>query len=461
MLFQPLFSIVEILKNMFALKSKNIISGNKTLNGFVVIKQGKIENVFEGEWTGGEIPVTDVGESFIIPGVIDPHVHINEPGRTDWEGFDTATRAAAAGGVTTVVDMPLNSTPVTTSVQHFEAKLNAAKNHVHVNVGFWGGVVPGNELQLDELLKSGVMGLKAFMTHSGIDDFPDSGEKELRNALHVLKQHNKPLLVHCELDMVHSGVQLLKDNPDSYAAYLKSRPNSWEDNAVKRMMDLCRETEARVHVVHLSSIGTLPLIEKIRKDELPFTVETAQHYLFFNAEKIPDGGTEYKCAPPIRTKANNEALWVALQEGLIDFVASDHSPAPPEMKELATGNFNLAWGGIAGLQFALSALWTKAAERKIPMHDVVKWLCANPAKFLKLDGVKGKIANGYDADLVVFNPDEKFVVKEKDILHRHKATPYLGRELKGVIKQTYVGGEKIFDSGSFIHLNRGNLILQP
>jgi len=406
-----------------------------------------------------DFPIDDVGDHVVMPGIIDPHVHINEPGRTDWEGFDTATKSAAAGGITTLVDMPLNSTPVTTTKNNLAKKIEAAKNSTHVNCGFWGGVIPGNEKELESLLDAGALGLKAFLTDSGIDDFPASGEKELRAALKVLKKYNKPLLVHCELTSGNKGQKELKKNPQSHAAWMHSRPDSWEHDAIKMMIGLCRETGGHVHIVHLSSAGSVPDIRKAKSEGLPLTCETAPHYLFFDAESIPDGDTRYKCAPPIRTRENKEKLWEALREGVIDFVATDHSPAPPELKEIESGNLVNAWGGISGLQLSLPVTWTGALERNFSVSDISKWLCTNPSKFLKLDTQKGKIAKGYDADLCIWMPAGKFTVNEELIFHRHKITPYMNQELYGIVKQTHLHGMKIYDDGKFENLNEGKLIL--
>ena len=446
------------MKTKFGIKSKNILTPSEFVDGYILILDGKIADVISCN-NSFDFPIEDVGENIVMPGIIDPHVHINEPGRTEWEGFDTATKAAAAGGITTMIEMPLNSNPVTTNKNNFQIKLNSAKNKLHVNCGFWGGVVPGNENDLEELLESGVFGLKAFLTHSGIDDFPNSNAEHLRKALKILKKYNKPLLVHCERDSIHDDLILLKQNPKSYSAYLKSRPKSWEDNAIKLMIALCRETRAHVHIVHLSSANSIEQIQKAKQEGLSLTVETAQHYLFFNAEEIPDGATQYKCAPPIREKENNEKLWNALLDGTIDFIATDHSPAPPSMKEVESGNFKKAWGGIAGLQFSLPAIWTKAKEKNISIQQIAKWLCENPAKFISLENSKGKIEKGFDADLVVWNPDRKFTVEENNIQHRHKITPYLNKELYGVIEQIYVGGKKVFNQGSFLNLNEGKILL--
>jgi len=406
-----------------------------------------------------DFPIEDVGDNIVMPGIIDPHVHINEPGRTDWEGFDTATRSAAAGGITTLVDMPLNSTPVTTTKKNLALKVEAAKNSAHVNCGFWGGVIPGNGKELDALLDAGALGLKAFLTDSGISDFPASGEKELRAALKILKKHNKPLLVHCELSSGNKGQKQLQENPQSHAAWMHSRPHSWEHDAIELMIKLCRETGGHVHIVHLSSAESVSQIRKAKSEGLPLTVETAPHYLFFDADSIPDGDTRYKCAPPIRTKENRENLWDALREGVIDFIATDHSPAPPNMKEIESGNLLTAWGGIAGLQFSLPVTWTGALERNFSVTDISKWMCDHPAKFLKMDAHKGKIAKGYDADLCIWMPAGKFIVDEESIQHRHKITPYLNNELYGVVKQTHLHGMKIYDEGKFLNLNEGKLIL--
>ena len=425
----------------------------------ILLSDGKIGDVLTHLNYNVDFQVEDIDEKIIMPGIIDPHVHINEPGRTEWEGFDTATKAAAAGGITTMIEMPLNSNPVTTNAKNFQIKLEAAKNKLHVNCGFWGGVVPDNLNELEELLASGVFGLKAFLTHSGIDDFPNTNADHLRKALKILKKYIKPLLVHCELDAMHDDLKLLEPNPKSYTAYLKSRPKNWEDNAIKLMIDLCRETETHVHIVHLSSANSIEQIQKAKQEGLPLTVETAPHYLFFNAEEIPDGATQYKCAPPIREKENNDQLWNALLDGTIDFIATDHSPAPPSLKEIESGNFKKAWGGIAGLQFSLPAVWTKAREKNISVEQIPKWLCENPAKFIGLQNSKGKIQRGFDADIVIWNPEKNFIVEEKIIQHRHKITPYLNLELTGVVEQTYVSGKKVFDDNEFKYLNSGRILL--
>jgi allantoinase len=434
-----------------SIKSKKIITPEGIVDGVIVIRRGIIKDILSH---GNDVGlVMDAGDSVVMPGVIDPHVHINEPGRTEWEGFDTATRAAMAGGITTVVDMPLNSSPVTTSVDAFEKKLKATKGQLHINCGFWGGVVPGNEKEIEPLINKGVLGFKAFLTHSGIDEFPNVTEADLRKIMPVIAAAGLPLLVHCELtdDLNRAG-----GDPRSYQNYLKSRPRKWEDDAIALVIKLCEEYNCRVHIVHLSSSDSIAQIVKAKEKGLPLTVETAQHYLFFD-DQVADGCTQYKCAPPIREKENNEKLWDALKKGIIDFVATDHSPATPGLKRLQTGNFMKAWGGIAGIQFALPVLWTAAQQRNCSIIDVSKWLSLNPAKFTGLIK-KGRIQKGCDADLTIWDPENNFSVTEDIILHKHKITPYLDYKLSGVVEQTYLAGEKIYDHGEMV-LNRGKILL--
>ncbi|MBK6411203.1 MAG: allantoinase AllB [Flavobacteriales bacterium] len=426
-----------------ALHSTRVITPTGVVEATLLLAEGKITDVLPGKIQPEGIPYESVGNKVIIPGVIDAHVHINEPGRTEWEGFETATKAAAAGGTTTLIEMPLNASPVTTTAAALKLKLEAAKGKLHVNCGFYGGVIPTNIDELDELLKSGVFGIKAFLTHSGIDEFPSVTEADLRKALPILKKHNAKLLVHCELEGVGTmHASSSPDSPDSarsYALYLASRPTSWETDAIALMIRLSEEYDVHVHIVHVSAAEALPLIRAAKKRGLRITAETCPHYLVFCAEDIPDGATEYKCAPPIRERANNELLWEALKDGTLDFVATDHSPAPPDIKEQQSGDFMKAWGGIAGLQFLLSAFWTGAKERGFALEDVARLLCEHPADFLGLKK-KGRIAPGCDADLVIWDPEASFVVKKENVQHRHKLTPYVGRKLNGVVERTVVGG---------------------
>ncbi len=446
------------MKIDFAIKSKQVLLPDGIREATILISEGKVADVLFNLGDDVDFLIEDAGNNIVMPGIIDPHVHINEPGRTEWEGFETATKAAAAGGITTLIEMPLNASPVTTTKENFQIKLEATKNKLNVNCGFWGGVVPDNLNELEELLESGVFGLKAFLTHSGINDFPNTNAEHLRKALTILKKYNKPLLVHCELDTVHDDLKLLDENPKSYQAYLKSRPKTWEDDAIKLMINLCSETGAHVHVVHLSSANSIKQIQKAKREGLPLTVETAPHYLFFNAEDIADGATQYKCAPPIREIENNEQLWSALLDGTIDFIATDHSPAPPSLKEIQSGNFKTAWGGIAGLQFSLPVIWTRMKEKNISVDNILKWFCENPAKLIGFENTKGKIKKGLVADITIWNPDKKFKVTEEIIQHRHKITPYLNCELYGVVEQTYVNGYKVFASNAFHGLRKGKIL---
>ncbi len=446
------------MSNKLAIISDHIVTPNGVISGCVIIEDGKIveiDSVLPGDYDG---EVEMVRGNYVMPGLIDPHVHINEPGRTNWEGFETATMAAAASGITLLVDMPLNSAPVTTNVTNFKLKLAAAENKLNVNVGFWGGVIPGNENDLDELLQSGVLGLKAFLTHSGIDDFPNSERAELKNALQILKKYNRPLLVHCELTDHHAGIDVHKNNPDDYMSYLNSRPKEWENKAISMIIDLCKESGAQVHIVHLSSSEALPMIKAAKESGLNLTVETAQHYLVFNAEDIPNGQTIFKCAPPIRERANNNKLWDALKSGLIDFIATDHSPAPPDLKEISSGDLSKAWGGIAGLQFALCSLWTEAKKRNFTAEDIARWMSTAPAKFLRLEN-KGKIEVDCDADLFIWDPEGETTFTSDDIHHRHKISPYANKPFAGKVIKTYLHGEVIYADKTLIKAHKGTVML--
>ena len=435
-----------------AIRSKRIITPQGMIDGAILVKDGNIAEVIH-QIPEGDFPVTDLDDFVLMPGVVDPHVHINEPGRADWEGFDTATRSALAGGITTMVEMPLNASPVTTNVSAFEKKIQSAERKLHMDCGFWGGVIPGNEKEIEPLLEKGVLGFKAFLVDSGIDEFPPVTEKDLRKAMPLLAKYDLPLLVHCELE---SEAPLI-NSTRNYDRYLGSRPGKWEKDAIALMIKLCEEFHCRVHIVHLSFAGALDIIARAKEKGLPITVETAQHYLFFSSEEIPEGATAYKCAPPIREKGNNEELWQALKSGLIDFVATDHSPAPPELKEIHTGDLMKAWGGIASIQVALPALWTAARQHNASLTDMAKWLCSSPALLPQLKN-KGRIEKGCNADIVAWSPEEKFILAENDLHHKHKISPYLGKELYGTVLQTWLRGEKLYDDGKFLHLNKGRIL---
>jgi len=392
-----------------------------------------------------EIPtdanLVDAGTDIVMPGVVDTHVHVNEPGRTEWEGFHSATRAAAAGGVTTILDMPLNSIPATTNVAALEAKREAARGQTIVNVEYIGGLVPGNRRELESLADAGVRAFKCFLTPSGVDEFANVSENDLRAALPVLRRLGLPLMVHAEDPRELRPAP--RDGSRVYDDYLASRPVAAERSAIRTLIGLMEDHAARVHIVHVSAAESLEAIRDARARGLPITVETCPHYLTFAAEEIPDGATEYKCAPPIRDIEERDALWAALLDGSIDCVASDHSPCPPSMKE-TDGDFFAAWGGIASLQLSLAAVWTGARLRGAKVEQIAEWMCAATARLAGVAATKGRIASGYDADIVVWNPDLSFVVEPEKLLHRHRVTPYAGRTLYGVVRSTFVAGEQVY-----------------
>ncbi|MCU1265988.1 MAG: allB [Acidobacteria bacterium] len=410
----------------------------------------------------------------IIPGLVDTHVHINEPGRTDWEGFASATRAAAAGGVTTLIDMPLNSIPPTTTVAGLEAKLAAAAGQCFVDVGFWGGVVPGNTHELAGLSAAGVVGFKCFLIHSGVDEFPNVTESELRLAMPELTRLGALLIVHAELPgpiskagalachtaLIETGMVRQEDARAAvYQTFLDSRPRAAENEAVELMIKLAGEFGTRIHIVHHSSADALPLLREAKASGLKLTAETCPHYLYFAAEDIPDGATEFKCCPPIRERENREKLWDALESGIIDLVVSDHSPCTEKLKLKESGNFLEAWGGIASLQLRLPVMWTAAKARGFKLENLIEWLCRAPARQVGLQGRKGQIAVGCDADLVFWNPDEQFRVAPELLHHRNKLTPYRGELLQGTVEKTFLRGRKIYDGGEISRSPEGRLLL--
>lgn len=399
----------------------------------------------------------DFGNWVIGPGLVDCHVHVNEPGRTEWEGFDSATRAAAAGGVTSIVDMPLNSLPVTTTPQALSEKLAASQGKCFVDVGFWGGVVPGNLSALGDLAAGGVLGCKAFLVHSGIDEFPNSSEEDLRLAMPVLRDHGLPLLAHAELDL---GAELHTPDVRSYRRYLESRPRFWEDEAIRLLVRLCRETRCAVHIVHLSSATSVPLLRAAKAEGLPITVETCPHYLCLEAESIADGATWFKCAPPIRERENREALWQALFDGVIDFVITDHSPCIPALKLMERGDFEAAWGGIASLQLGLPAVWSEARRRGADVRALFRWMSAAPAHFAGLSAQKGRLSAGYDADLLIWDPDAPLTVTAERLFFRHKVSPYLGQELVGRVQHTLLRGKCVYDGEQHLGEPSGQHLLQ-
>ena len=442
------------MANKRSIYSKHCWLNGKLQLATVCFDKGVITEIYNHKVDGAE----DAGDHILMPGVIDAHVHINEPGRTEWEGFDTGTQAAAAGGITTIVDMPLNANPVTTNVNAFDKKLAASKDKLHVNVGFYGGLIPGNKNDLEALMQAGVLGIKCFLTHSGIDEFPNVGEREINEAMPIIAKYDLPLLAHCEMYKKEVDNQF-SDFPTSYRYYLASRPKQWENDAIELMIKLCGKHNCKTHIVHVSSAEALPAIQKARAEGLPLTTETCTHYIYFNAEDIPDSNCLYKCAPPIREKENNDQLKTALVNGELDFITTDHSPAPPDIKELETGNLKKAWGGIAGLQFLLPASWS-AMKGSLSIEKFIPLLTEYPAKFLQVDKRKGKLAVGYDADLVIWNPEEKFIVQAKEILHRYDCSPYCGKELFGTVQQTFVNGILVYENKKIVQKNAGQWLLK-
>jgi allantoinase len=443
------------------IRSRRVVLPDAIAAAAVHIRDGIIADISEWSEAPEKTPLVDAGDAVIMPGLVDAHVHVNEPGRTDWEGFATATRAAAAGGVTTLVDMPLNSIPPTTTLAGFREKLAAARGQCRIDAAFWGGVIPGNTSELEPLLKAGVRGFKCFLIHSGVDEFPHVTESNLLEAMPELARLGSVLLVHAELaePIEDAAAQLKNENPKDYRTFLKSRPRAAENKAIELMIRLCRETGARVHIVHHSSSDALPLLRAAREEGLPLTVETCPHYLTFAAEEIPDGATHFKCCPPVRERENRERLWQALAEGTIDMVVSDHSPCTPNLKLAETGHFLEAWGGIAALQFSLPAIWTQAEKRGFGLREISRWMSAAPAKLAGLDKRKGWLAAGYDADIVVWHPEKEFKIVPEIIEFKHKITPYSGMNLRGVVEATYVRGAKVYGgNGQFAGNPTGTLL---
>ena len=387
--------------------------------------------------------VVELGDDVVLlPGLVDTHVHINEPGRTEWEGFATATRAGAAGGITTIIDMPLNCIPPTVDVAALEIKRKVAEGQTYVDLGFWGGAIPGNSGALRGLHDAGVFGFKCFLLHSGVPEFPHLGPTELEEYMAVLRSFGALLLVHAENDVAIERAP--SAHGETYRTYLASRPRGAENVAIAQVIEAARWTGARVHILHLSSSDAIPMIRSAQRDGVRITAETCPHFLVFTAEEILDGATQYKCCPPIREADNRELLWRGLTEGVIDCVVSDHSPCTAELKRLDIGDFGVAWGGIAGLEVGLPAVWTEARRRGFPLTDVVRWMAERPARLAGLQR-KGRIALGYDADFCAFAPDDAFVVDPAKLHHKNPVTPYAGRPLAGVVRTTWLRGGEVLD----------------
>ncbi|KAI9484055.1 MAG: allantoinase [Benjaminiella poitrasii] len=409
-------------------------------------------------------------DQILMPGLVDAHVHLNEPGRTEWEGFETGTKAAAAGGITTVIDMPLNAIPPTTTVENFDTKLEAAKGQCHVDVGYWGGVVPDNADQLPALVAKGVRGFKCFLIESGVDEFPCVNEAEVRLAMDKLVNSDRVLLFHAEMEGCGKveEAEAVEEDGRTYNSFLNSRPKALETNAIDMIIRLTKEyyeqgRPVNTHIVHLSAATAVPAIRAAKSEGIPLTVETCFHYLNFNAEDIEDGATHYKCCPPIREAANREKLWEALLDGTIDYVVSDHSPCTAKLKKMETGDFGQAWGGIASVQFGLPVLWTEGRKRGVSLQQVIQWLSLTPAKRTTLSDKKGEIRVGYDGDLVVWRPESTFEVQISDIHFKNKLSPYIGKTFHGVVDRTILRGSTVYNrekAGFFAEFPLGRSLLE-
>jgi allantoinase len=437
--------------NLRAFVSSRVVTPDAVRPAALLVEGDRIHAVVAPHQVPPQAELNDFGDAAILPGLVDSHVHINDPGRADWEGFETATRAAAAGGYTLFVDMPLNCLPATTNVPALEAKRAAAEGRCRVDWMPWGGVVADNEHEIEPLANAGVPGFKCFLIHPGIDGFTMVTEPQLRAALPHVARTGLPLLVHAELPAPIDSAAASLANADwsLYETYLQSRPEEAELFAIRMLLSLCREYKFRLHIVHLSASAALPDLRAARAEGLPVTVETCPHYLHLAAETIPKGATLFKCAPPIRSRENREQLWQALRDRTIDLVATDHSPCPPEMKRLDEGNFRTAWGGIASLSIALPLMHTDASHRGFSLSDIARWMSESPAKLAGCHTRKSRLAPGYDADFVVFDPEREFVVNADRLYYRHPVSPYLGEKLCGVVNATYLRGTKVFSDGQF------------
>ncbi|KAL0092540.1 allantoinase [Phycomyces blakesleeanus] len=420
---------------------------DRTTGKVIEVTTGNKALVTQTDPTKTEVMVLSK-DQVLIPGLLDAHVHLNEPGRTEWEGFATGTRAAAAGGISTVIDMPLNAIPPTTTPANFETKLAAASGQCHVDVGFWGGVVPDNAEELPNLISMGVRGFKCFLIESGVDEFPCVNEAQVRLAMDKLANTNSLFLFHAEME---AGVSYnVEGDERAYSSFLNSRPQVLETTAIDMIIRLTREYHQKnkpvnTHIVHLSAASAIPAIRAAKKEGLPLTVETCFHYLNFTSEAIEDGATHYKCCPPIREAVNRDALWDALLDGTIDYVVSDHSPCTAQLKKLDSGDFAQAWGGIASVQFGLPVLWSEGRKRGATIQNIVHWLSYAPAKLTQLSHRKGQVCVGHDADLAIWRPDAAFDIKIEDIQFKNKLSPYIGKHFQGTVDRTLVRGQVVFD----------------
>ena len=443
------------------IRGRNVVLPDSTGARSIHVRGGVIESVRDYDDVARDCELIEAGEnSVVMPGLVDTHVHVNSPGRSEWEGFKHATSAAAAGGTTTIVDMPLNSIPATTTVAALNRKLDEARSNCFVDVGFWGGVVPGNTGELEAMIQAGVVGFKCFLVPSGVDEFQHVTEEHLREAMPELARLDALLIVHAELPgPIDAAVPAGEWSNADYQTFLNSRPRAAENEAVKLMIRLSREFGTRVHIVHLSSADAVPLLRDAQEDGVAIGAETCPHYLHFVAEEIPWRGTEFKCCPPIRERENRERLWDGLAEGTIDMIVSDHSPCPVAMKGRNLGDFLAAWGGISSLQLRLPIVWTEAQQRGFSYSDLARWLCENPARQVNLESRKGTIAARRDADIVIWDPHREFTVDAGALHHRHKITPYHGQQLSGIVRKTFLRGQKIYDNGKLAPQPRGVMLV--
>jgi allantoinase len=434
-----------------AFLSRRVVTPEGIRPGAILVEGEKIQAVVSPDQAPRNFDTRDFGDAAILPGLVDSHVHINDPGRADWEGFYTGTRAAAAGGYTFLVDMPLNCLPATTTVAALEAKRAAAQGRCWVDWAAWGGVVHDNQDHIEALAAAGAPGFKCFLVHPGIDGFTMVTEQQLRASLPAVARTGLPLLVHAELPGPIDAATENLANADwrRYATYLESRPEEAELAAIRLLLSLCREYNFRLHIVHLSASAALQQLKVARSQGLAVSVETCPHYLHLTSETIKDGATVRKCAPPIRSRENRERLWQGLRDGVIDLVVTDHSPCQPAMKKLDEGNFRTAWGGISSLSLALPVMWTEACNRGFTLLDIARWMAERPARLAGCAVRKGRIAAGFDADFVVFDPEGKFVVKEARLHYRHPLSAYIGETLCGVVKASYLRGKAVFLEGEF------------
>ncbi|KAK1368657.1 Allantoinase [Heracleum sosnowskyi] len=472
---QPSLRVCSLLPHdHYWIASKRIVTPQGIISGAVEVNGGLIKSLIKEEYWQGRVrteQVIDYGEAVVMPGLVDVHAHLDDPGRTEWEGFPSGTRAAAAGGVTTLVDMPLNSFPSTVSEETLKLKIEAAEGNIFVDVGFWGGLVPENAFNtsaLKGLLNAGVLGLKSFMCPSGINDFPMTNTTHIKEGLSVLAEYKRPLLVHAEIEQEPKEVKDEVDDARSYSTYLKTRPASWEQAAIRELLTVTKDTRAggnsegaHLHIVHLSDSGdSLDLIKEAKRSGDSLTVETCPHYLAFSSEEIPDGDTRFKCSPPIRSAANKEKLWEALMDGYIDMLSSDHSPSAPELKLFDRGDFLRAWGGISSLQFVLPVTWSFGRKHGITLEQLALWWSAKPSKLAGQD-LKGAITIGNHADFVVWQPEVEFqLTDDHPIYLKHPSiSAYMGSKLSGKVLGTFVRGNLVFAEGNHAPAACGSPIL--